>query len=138
MLVMTESEFFTSLDSLPYLVERWSEGTVRFALLRPHSTRDIVVGDVTDLAFDHCYLIGREDCPTLSDLEFSKTTEIETALAQHRYLRIDTSDELQSAISLLQRFGWSVDNDAYILDSAARWLMYVSHHDKIHLEEPVA
>jgi hypothetical protein len=132
---LSESQFFAAIESLPFSIERLSEDTVRVELRKPRSTRDITLDTLNSLRFEHCYLIGREACPPLAERNNPETSPMASALAEHRYLRLDTSDELRAAVTLLQQLGWCVDNDAYILDSTARWLVYVSHHDTISLDE---
>lgn len=135
MQALSEPELFAALEQLPILVERLAEGTVRLGLLKPRSTREITSGTLSSLPFDRCYLVGRENCPPLFERNCPKASHGASALAKHRYLQIDNFDELREAVTVLQQLGWCVNNDAYIVDSAGRWLVYVSHHDTIFLDE---
>lgn len=81
-------------------------------------------------ALQHC--VGREAVPPLAGIE---TQEV-SALAHHRVVLLESTDEVVELVSTLLSHGWCVDNDAYLFPVKGGWLAYVGHHNDLDVYLP--
>jgi hypothetical protein len=132
MRALTEAQLFRAVKRLPFKVERFPEGTVRFELPRSR-LREVPLDELKSLPFSGCYLIGREATPPLAD---AKTDDISSlTLRRSRVAAVRARGEFMRACQEIMQHGSNVDHDVYVLDMSALWMLYLSHHDEVLLYE---
>ena len=130
MRILTEEQLFGAIEGLPFRSERFPEGTVRFELIGSRLS-EVTLEGLKLLPFSECYLVGREAMPPLAEAKIDEVSAL--MLCQSRIVKVHVFEELVGACQDVMRHGRGVDHDLYALDTAARWMLYVSHHDEILL-----
>lgn len=58
-------------------------------------------------------------------------------LRRHRLVRLASAGEAEAVVEALLRHGGGQSNDTYLFPARGGWLMFVTHHDQIHVTVPV-